>query len=102
MISIVSLSDALAKAKFEDCEKPPEVENASLVVSYDENEEFVTATYRCHEGFKLRGKSDITCDLDTDEWQETPPSCEAGKVGKLFLILNFDPKAGFALKIHRC
>lgn len=86
MISIVSLSDALAKAKFEDCEKPPEVENASLVVSYDENEEFVTATYRCHEGFKLRGKSDITCDLDTDEWQESPPSCEAGKLEIIFCL----------------
>lgn len=82
VISIVSIPDSLAKAKLEDCEKPPEVENASVVVAYDENEEFVTATYRCHDGFKLRGKKDITCDLDTDEWQETPPLCEAGKPEK--------------------
>lgn len=62
--------------KHEDCEKPPEVENASVLVAYDDSEEFVTATYRCHDGYKLHGKSAITCDLDTDEWQETPPRCE--------------------------
>lgn len=61
--------------KHEDCEKPPEVENSSVVVKYDDNEEFVTATYKCLDGYKLRGKSSITCDLDIDEWQETPPKC---------------------------
>lgn len=83
---IVSIPDSLAKAKLEDCEKPPEVENASVVVAYDENEEFVTATYRCHEGFKLSGKKDVTCDLDTDEWQESPPSCEAGNQSAHFIF----------------
>lgn len=68
-----------ASAKHEDCEKPPEVENASVLVAYDESEEFVTATYRCHDGYKLHGKSAITCDLDTDEWQESPPRCEPGE-----------------------
>lgn len=86
--------DSLAKSKFEDCEKPPEVEQASVVVSYDENEEFVTATYRCHDGFKLRGKAEVTCDLDTDEWQETPPTCEQGKnvtvsTANEFNLVNF-------------
>lgn len=74
--------DSLAKSKYEDCENPPEVEHASLVVSSDENEEFVTVTYRCHDGFRLRGKTEITCDLDTDEWQEKPPTCEPGNVDK--------------------
>ena len=69
----------MARAKLEDCEKPPEVDNASVVVTYDENEEFVTATYRCHEGFRMRGKKDMSCDLDTDEWEGNPPSCEAGE-----------------------
>lgn len=55
-----------------------------MVVSFDENEEFVTATYRCHDGFKLKGKTEITCDLDTEEWQEMPPSCEQGKEIKKF------------------
>jgi fibulin 1/2 len=65
--------------KYEDCEKPPEVEYASVVVKFDENEEFVTATYRCQDGFKLNGKTSITCELDTDEWQENPPTCEQGE-----------------------
>jgi Sushi repeat (SCR repeat) len=56
------------------------VERAAVVVAYDENEEFVTASYRCQEGFTLKGKSEITCDLDTDEWLEMPPTCEPGKV----------------------
>lgn len=68
-----------ASAKYEDCEKPPEVESASVLVAYDESEEFVTATYRCHDGYKLHGKAAITCDLDTDEWQENPPSCVTSK-----------------------
>lgn len=68
-----------ASAKYEDCEKPPEVESASVLVATDESEEFVTATYRCHDGYKLHGRAAITCDLDTDEWQENPPSCVASK-----------------------
>lgn len=50
-----------------------------MLVAYDESEEFVTATYRCHDGYKLHGKAAITCDLDTDEWQENPPSCVSSK-----------------------
>jgi hypothetical protein len=68
-----------ATKKYEDCEKPPDVENASVVVKYDENEEFVTATYQCFDGYKLHGKSSITCDLDVDEW-ENPPTCEKRKL----------------------
>lgn len=83
------------EAKFEDCEKPPEVEVSVLegkwkdylilfqqfstvVVSYDENEEFVTAAYRCQNGYRIEGKSEITCDLDTDEWLLNPPQCQPG------------------------
>jgi hypothetical protein len=73
-------------ARHEDCEKPPEVENASASVRVDENEEFVTATYRCNDGYKLNGRAIITCDLDTDEWQEQPPTCEQRK--KLFVLLG--------------
>lgn len=75
----VSIAGSVTGAKYEDCENPPEVDNASVVIAHDVNEEFVTATYRCHEGFKLRGKKDMTCDLDTDEWQGSPPNCETGK-----------------------
>lgn len=67
------------------------------MVAYDENEEFVTATYRCHEGYKLKGKSAITCELDTDEWQESPPSCEEGRNKKFELNENH-----FQLKIATC
>lgn len=69
----------LADSKYEDCEKPPEVEYASIVIAYDETEEFVTAKYRCHEGYKLVGKNEITCEFETDEWQGNPPSCESGE-----------------------
>lgn len=88
-IPVLVLPDSLAKSKHEDCEKPPEVENASVVVSFDKNEEFVTATYRCHEGFKLKGKSEITCDLDTDEWEEMPPSCDKGKMKTVYFMWLF-------------
>jgi hypothetical protein len=66
-------------AKFEDCEKPPEVRHSSVIVKTDENEEFVTATYRCDEGYRLVGKSEITCDLDVDEWKGQPPQCSEGE-----------------------
>ena len=72
------IADSYARkrsAKHEDCEKPPEVDNASVVIRYDDNEEFVSATYTCFNGYKLQGKTTITCDLDTDEWQENPPTC---------------------------
>ncbi|KAG5677774.1 hypothetical protein PVAND_007505 [Polypedilum vanderplanki] len=83
MIKLISLIIILlaiyvqdSNARHEDCEKPPEVENASVNTQIDENEEFVTATYRCNDGYKLNGRAIITCDLDTDEWQEQPPTCE--------------------------
>lgn len=51
------------------------MDNAAVVIRYDDNEEFVSATYTCFNGYKLQGKATITCDLDTDEWQENPPTC---------------------------
>jgi hypothetical protein len=51
---------------------------STVVVSYDENEEFVTAAYRCQNGYRIEGKSEITCDLDTDEWLQNPPKCQPG------------------------
>ena len=57
---------------------------STVVVSYDENEEFVTAAYRCQNGYRIEGKSEITCDLDTDEWLLNPPECQPG----IFLIIN--------------
>ncbi|CRK94788.1 CLUMA_CG008282, isoform A [Clunio marinus] len=62
-------------SKYEDCEKPPEVEHGLVLVSFDENEEYVKATYRCNDGYRLRGNSEITCDLDTDEWEQESPNC---------------------------
>lgn len=52
--------------------------HSTVVISFDENEEFVTANYRCQSGFKLEGKNKITCDLDTDEWTDEPPKCQQG------------------------
>ncbi|XP_070502012.1 fibrillin-2-like [Chironomus tepperi] len=74
----INVQDSYARkrsTKHEDCEKPPEVDNAAVVIRYDDNEEFVSATYTCFNGYKLQGKGTITCDLDTDEWQENPPTC---------------------------
>jgi hypothetical protein len=88
-----------ASAKHEDCEKPPEVENASVLVAYDESEEFVTATYRCHDGYKLHGKSAITCDLDTDEWQENPPRCEPSEYKKFLFLLRVEKIKIFSMNI---
>jgi Sushi repeat (SCR repeat) len=56
-----------------------------VVVRTDENEEFVTATYRCEEGYRLNGKSELTCDLDTDEWQGQPPTCTEGIEKRIIL-----------------
>lgn len=72
-------------AKHEDCEKAPEVDNSSVFVRYDDNEEYVTATYSCFDGYKLQGKATITCDLETDEWEENPPTCIQN--GKFFFII---------------
>ena len=87
------IADSYARkrsAKHEDCEKPPEVDNASVVIRYDDNEEFVSATYTCFNGYKLQGRSTITCDLDTDEWQENPPTCIVnGKFRLLSYLLFF-------------
>jgi hypothetical protein len=69
----------ISSAKYEDCDQPPDIENGSSSIQVDENEEYVTATYTCDDGFRLVGKSQMTCDLDTDEWTGAPPKCEKRK-----------------------
>lgn len=63
-------------AKYEDCESPPDIQNGQFKSKVDENEEYVTAIYKCNRGYKLVGSSQIICDLDTDEWDRDPPKCE--------------------------
>lgn len=53
------------------------VKHSTVLVSY-ESKDFVSAIYRCDTGFKSKGKLQISCDLDTDEWIEEPPQCEPG------------------------
>lgn len=72
------ISVTLAATLYTDCERPPEVDHASSLLAVDDNEEFVTATYKCHDGYKMAGRNEMTCDLDTDEWQGKPPICEPG------------------------
>lgn len=60
-----------------------------MIVKTDENEEFVTATYRCDDGYHMKGKSEITCDLDDDEWKGQPPQCIEGEFHILLFIGNF-------------
>ncbi|XP_062710515.1 uncharacterized protein LOC109404745 isoform X2 [Aedes albopictus] len=54
---------------YEDCEQPPEIAHGSARVTVDETEEFVTARYSCTAGYRLEGKAEIRCDIDSDEWQ---------------------------------
>ncbi|EAT42495.1 AAEL005984-PA [Aedes aegypti] len=63
-------------ATYEDCEQPPEIAHGSARITVDETEEFVTARYSCAAGFRLEGKADIRCDIDSDEWQvKELPKC---------------------------
>lgn len=62
-----------------DCEQPPTVTHATVKISDDENDDLVSATYSCKDGFTLQGEAELFCDLNTDEWQGEPPHCKKGK-----------------------
>lgn len=65
---------------YEDCEQPPEIAHGSARVTVDETEEFVTARYSCAAGYRLEGKAEIRCDIDSDEWQvKQLPRCVSGE-----------------------
>ena len=32
--------------------------------------------YECHSGFKLLGSSSVSCDLNSQQWSSTPPTCQ--------------------------
>ncbi|XP_075327291.1 eosinophil peroxidase [Odontesthes bonariensis] len=32
--------------------------------------------YQCHSGFKLLGSSSVSCDLNSQQWSSTPPTCQ--------------------------
>lgn len=61
-----------------DCEQPPAVTHATVKISDDENDDLVSATYACKNGYKLQGEAELFCDLNTDEWQGDPPLCKSG------------------------
>lgn len=65
--------------RHEDCERPPSVHNGIVKLSDDTEEDMVTATYSCDDGYKLQGDTHLQCDLDSDEWQGEPPTCVKGK-----------------------
>ncbi|XP_058835886.1 fibrillin-1-like isoform X2 [Topomyia yanbarensis] len=61
---------------YEDCEQPPDIAHGSARLTVDPSEEFVTAHYSCTAGYRMEGKVDIRCDIDSDEWQvEELPKC---------------------------
>ncbi|KXJ73641.1 hypothetical protein RP20_CCG015362 [Aedes albopictus] len=65
---------------YEDCEQPPEIAHGSARVTVDETEEFVTARFSCAAGYRLEGKAEIRCDIDSDEWQvKQLPRCVSGE-----------------------
>lgn len=55
------------------------MENASTKPLVDDvNEDLVSVTYECIDGFVLQGEAELLCNLDTDEWQGEPPTCNQG------------------------
>lgn len=66
-------------AQQEDCEKPIQIANGKVRIAVDEERDVVAATYSCDYGYDLVGDAEIVCDLDTETWQGTPPSCHKGK-----------------------
>ncbi|XP_023294548.2 fibrillin-2 isoform X6 [Lucilia cuprina] len=67
--AIISVSAAV----YEDCERPPSVQNANIKI--EDEEDTIRAIYSCQTGFELRGPHELVCDLDTDEWNTNPPEC---------------------------
>lgn len=66
-------------SQYEDCEKPPRIENAKVeIAAGSDDDDEIRAVYTCNEGYKLIGEPELFCDPDTDEWQGNPPSCEKG------------------------
>ncbi|XP_063042299.1 sushi, von Willebrand factor type A, EGF and pentraxin domain-containing protein 1 isoform X3 [Engraulis encrasicolus] len=56
------------------CGKPPEVEDADVLVNSDTFES--TVSYECHQGFRLVGPGNLTC-LSDGKWSSPVPKCEA-------------------------
>ncbi|XP_062552414.1 fibrillin-1-like isoform X2 [Armigeres subalbatus] len=76
LTSLAQSSFGQRRPAYEDCEQPPEIAYGSARITVDETEEFVTARYSCPAGFRLEGKADIRCDIDSDEWQvKELPKC---------------------------
>lgn len=44
----------------------------------DDDGDLVSVTYVCSDGFTLHGEAELLCNLDTDEWQGEPPTCNPG------------------------
>ncbi|KNC24941.1 hypothetical protein FF38_08702, partial [Lucilia cuprina] len=63
----------VSAAVYEDCERPPSVQNANIKI--EDEEDTIRAIYSCQTGFELRGPHELVCDLDTDEWNTNPPEC---------------------------
>lgn len=65
---------------YRDCENPPRVQHSTNELNEDEEtEDLVIAIYKCNDGFKLVGDANLYCNLNSDEWQGEPPTCQPGK-----------------------
>ncbi|XP_037034819.1 fibrillin-1 isoform X2 [Bradysia coprophila] len=79
LIWIILLSFATYVASVHtNCDRPPHLENGwTKPLVEDDNGDLVSVTYVCNDGFILQGESELLCNLDTDEWQGEPPTCNS-------------------------
>lgn len=61
---------------YTDCEHPPTILHGRTELSVDDQGVVVIANYQCESNYKLFGQAQLTCDIDTDEWQGELPECK--------------------------
>lgn len=88
---------SVVKSDFENCDEPPQIANGQVKESpqNDDEADEIVAIYSCDEGYKLVGSAEFYCDLETDVWQGTPPSCQKGEPN--FLIYSLYTHSNFFL-----
>ncbi|KAL7732539.1 hypothetical protein ACLKA6_019174 [Drosophila palustris] len=74
VLSCIAFS-GVTSAVYEDCKTPPPVDHARSQLFEDEENRVNTAVYNCATGYVLKGPSELTCNVDTEEWQGEPPTC---------------------------
>lgn len=56
---------------------PPTVSYATVRIEDDDDN--VRAIYACNSGYILEGETELICDLNTDKWDNNPPTCVKSK-----------------------